>query len=305
MASLKHLKARLRATHNIHQITKAIEMVSVNKMRRSQTKALAARPFSFAAMQILLNFSASSIESMDIVWFNEPLHAQKTMLIVLASDKGLCGSFNAGILKIALEFYRTHTDVEIVAVGKKAVSFFAARGVPIVWERESFGDAVVLDDVRDLADFVTNAFARTGEYKSVYAAYSKFISSFLNHPAVMQILPSSPEALRETLTYAVGAVQNETDISLPSAPAPYNFDVPAEALLNQTIPFLLEAQLYHIILETNAAEHSSRLLAMKNASDNSKNLHGRLQMAYNKTRQAIITRHIIEVASSKEVMDNA
>ncbi|MFH0712531.1 MAG: ATP synthase F1 subunit gamma [Candidatus Jorgensenbacteria bacterium] len=311
MPTSRAVKKRIRSTENISQITKAMEAVSAVKMRKSEEFALRSRPYALAALEILKNLSGKISESD----FHSPLleekDAKKICLLVVASDKGLCGSFNSNVLRKAVEFAKSETgkdrEVEIIAVGKKSANFFRKRGFRILREITGAGDFGAKDETKFLAELLSDSY-ESGEYGEIYAVYTKFLSVMKQETIVEKILPFTAESLKKRIEEAVpvrGKYSGTPGVLGGSGEGvhDYVFEPSREAVLNELLPMLLETQVYYVILEANASEHSARMMAMKNASENAKDLIATLTLSYNKARQSQITKELLEITAGTAAME--
>jgi F-type H+-transporting ATPase subunit gamma len=300
MASSRLVKKRIRSTKNISQITKAMEAVSAVKMRKSEELALSARPYALAALRILGNLSDTISET----GFSSPLlekrEAGKICLMVIASDKGLCGSFNSNILRKVNEFVSAKSkegeEVNVVAIGKKSADFCKKRNIRSIKEITGAGDYGAIDETRFLAELLREIY-ESGEYKEIYAAYTNFLSVMKQEPQVKKILPFDRENIEEMIES--GDSRQIQGIGRSE----YIFEPAPEIVLQELLPKLLEIQVYHIILEANASEHSARMMAMKNASENAEELIETLTLEYNKARQAQITRELTEITAGAAALE--
>ena len=301
--ALKDIKAKIGATNRTHKVTRAMEAVSAVKMRRTQQAALAGRPYARAALAILARLSGTSELS------HHPLTAvrvvRRAALVVLTSDKGLAGAVNSGVIKAAAEAVAEglpQGEVTIYAFGKKGEEYFAHRGYRIAETFENTADAVPLEVVDKLAAQLTEAFA-AGMYDEVLVAYSRFQSTFEQMPTVNRLLPLSIESVSQLVKDIVpdkGKWSGSEDTL--SAPSAYTVESEYAEVLGAVIPRLVSASLYHMLLEAKASEHSARMVAMKNASDKSKEMVHDLMRKYNKVRQAAITREVSEIVSGREAL---
>lgn len=261
------------------------------KMRKSQDFALRSRPYALAALRILGNLSDKVSGTDFYSSLLEKREAGKTCLVIVTSDKGLCGAFNGNVLRKAAELAR-ESDAEIIAIGKKGVDFFKKRGFKVIKEITGVGDYGAIDETKFLADLLKEIY-ESGEYKEIYAAYTNFLSVMKQEPQVEKILPFDSESIKKTVSLRGGA-EGVRD---------YVFEPSAAEVLQELLPMLLEIQVYHIILEANASEHSARMLAMKNASDNAEELIDTLTLAYNKARQGQITKELTEITAGVAAME--
>lgn len=298
---LKQIKNKIISTGKTGKVTKAMESVSAVKMRKSQDRAISGKPYAEAAIRILHRV-ANSIDGKR--YFEEQTADTKSQcFIVITSDKGLAGNLNSAVLKnvdLALES-SDKESTRIVAFGRKALEHYTRRGYTIEKSYTNISDDVTLDDVRDLIEHVTTQF-NTGTYGSVSVAYQNFVSTFEQNALVRQVLPLDPEILEIMVRDIVpkkgmysGTQRNLTDHV-------YSIEPSAEEVLNILIPDLVQIMVYHALLESKASEHSARMIAMKNATDKSKEVMKALSLEYNKERQAVITAEVSEITGGIEAM---
>ncbi len=299
--ALKDIKAKIQATKRMHTVTRAMEAVSAVKMRKTQQTALGGRPYARAAMNILARLSGSS----DVM--KHPLatkrEVKRTALVIITSDKGLAGGLNSGVIKAAWNAVKDLPleSVTVYAYGKKGEEFFRRRGYAIPTAIENKRDDVELSVMSELAEELARGFL-AAEYDQVIAAYSNFRSTFEQTPTVRTLLPLSVESIAELVTDiqpAKGKWSEEKPIEAPSA---YTVEPSTDEVLSILVPRLVAVSLYHMLLESKASEHSARMVAMKNASDKSKEVTRDLTRVYNKVRQAAITREVSEIVGGREAL---
>jgi F-type H+-transporting ATPase subunit gamma len=277
----------------MQQITRAMEMVSAAKMRKAQQRVTASRPYSEQLRQIMSDLATQQPDPEQEAQFPllQKRPVQTVELIVVTPDRGLTGALNTNILRRGSRFILEETpssdgggraQVQIIAVGKKARDYFVRTRQNVVAEFISIGDNVTLDAVRPIADIAIDDFA-SGKVDAVYVVYSKFINTLVQRPEVMRILPVEPPEAQEGYS-------------------DYIFEPSPEAVLNDLLPRYVEVQLYQAILEGTASEHSARMVAMRSASDNAKEIQQELTLSYNKARQAQITREVSEIAAGANAM---
>lgn len=301
--ALKHVKSKIIATKKTGQVTKAMESVSAVKMRKSQERAFASRPYVHAALRILSQL-ANSREGL-----NHPLaqsrSGDKRLLIIVTSDKGLAGSVNSAVLKRAEEALAT-ADVstyDAICVGRKAVEFCKRNQVPVVHAFTNVRDDVGIEDVGDITADALEGFS-TGAYNHVHIIYQNFLSTFEQEPTKRQILPLDPAEIH----YIMRGIKPKTGVfSDRTAPqdtaTAYTVEPSPEVVLDTLIPQLVQIMIYHALLESKASEHSARMVAMKNATDKSKEMIKSLTILYNKERQAAITAEVSEITAGAEAMN--
>lgn len=293
--ALKDIKAKIQATKRMNKVTRAMEAVSAVKMRKTQQAALAGRAYARAALSILTRLSGAA----DIL--RHPLgtkHADgsKLLVLVITSDKGLAGGLNSGVLKAAQEVIKKHegSEISIYAYGRKGKEFFQNRGYNVVRSLINIGDDVSLPDMEEVVRELSDDFAG-GKYDKVVAVYSNFKSTFEQVPTTRRLLPLSVPALTEIVEGIVPAKGKWSNDAVLEAPAAYEVEPSGDEVLGVLVPRLVAVSLYHMLLESKASEHSARMVAMKNASDKSKEVAHDLTRKFNKVRQAAITREVSEI----------
>lgn len=317
MATLRTIRLRIKGTKNIKQITRAMEGVSAVKMRKSQQVALAARPYAVAALQILKNVEASAVEERGLSPLLEKRERENILLLVVTSDKGLAGPFNTNVLRTAEAFSTSIRSsaiagpaMQVATVGKKATDYFSRRGRKPIASWTGFGDYAELEEVEPLADFILRIFdeKRTDE---VSAVYTNFLSAMKQEVVVRKLLPFSEEGLEDMVrgivpergrfaehdTNVTNARANDTNESKE-----YLFEPSPKEIFESLLPALLKIQIYHAILEANASEHSSRMIAMRNATDNAGELIKNYTVSLNKARQAAINKELAEITGGSEAL---
>lgn len=306
--SARDIKRRIKSVKNIAQITKAMEAVSANKMRKSQNFAIQARPYAVASFQLLENLLDRTPKLPEIFAGRE---VKKTLLIVVTADKGLAGAYNSNVIRTAEKWMKEmkagNKEFAVLAVGKKAKEYFMRRDMPIAGSFSGFSDFSKLNQTEPVAKLATDGFMNK-EWDEVFAIYTNFKTTLKQEVSVRKLLPVTKEGLEEMIfgilpesgKFAAG---DEQRIHAPQKyKSEYVFEPSPDTILNELVPRLLAMHIHHIILESNASEHSSRMVAMKNASDNAKDLIGGLTLKYNKVRQAGITREIIEITAGSEAL---
>lgn len=311
--SLQNIKSRLRAVKNTGQITKAMEVVAATKMRKSQEAALATRPYAFSALELLKKISHKS----DFFpgGFMDARDVKKTLVILVSSDRGLAGSFNAQIARAAdrlllLDQYAKNSGHEFLftAVGKKSEGYILKNKFELAEKFYGFGDSIEPDETIPLAESVMNGFAER-KYDRVLAVSTHFRTALVQDVVVRQILPLDVAKISETVREIVPEHGKFSEAAAPPLGGPaaksdveYIMEPKPEEVLNALIPHLIRMQIYHLILEANASEHSARRVAMKSASDNADEISSELAIAYNKARQSAITGEMIEIISTQNAL---
>lgn len=304
--ALKDIKNKIKATQRTNKVTRAMEAVSAVKMRKTQGIAIAGRPYARAALSILARLSGSSDIS------RHPLAAKRAVkkiaLVVITSDKGLAGALNSSVLKEAqaallrLGFVgQAQSNAVIYAVGRKAQEYFSRRGYTINSALENKKDDVEHSAVEELGRELSRGFI-AGEYDEVVAVYSNFKSTFEQAATARVLLPLSVAAVAQLVEDIVPVKGKFSELPPIESPAAYTVESSADNILDVLVPRLVAASLYHMLLESKASEHSARMVAMKSASDKSKEVAHDLTRLYNKIRQAAITREVSEIVGGREAL---
>lgn len=313
MPSVKTIKQRIKSVKNTSQITKAMEVVSATKMRKAQQFALSARPYAVASLEIAENLLAHTpAKLLPALLTGRDIAA--VCLLVVTSDKGLAGAFNANVLKKAeshiARLHASDTPVFLITVGKKAKEYFEHRDPIPVKSFAGYGDYSTLAETREVADALLAGFT-DGSWGEVQACYMNFRTTLLQEAVIKKILPATKESIRE----AVAGILPEKG-RFSASPTTYNlqpttsfsydykFEPSPAEILESLVPQLIRMHIHHIILESNASEHSARMVAMKSASDNAKDLITGLTLTYNNARQANITRELTEITAGKEALES-
>ncbi|MGQ0604414.1 MAG: ATP synthase F1 subunit gamma [Anaerolineales bacterium] len=298
MPSLRNMRLQIRSVKNIAQVTKALEAVSASKVRKAQLAVLATRQYAAKALQILRHLSQ---QPGNVATFHPLLQARSNVtnitIVLYTSDRGLCGAYNTNALRAALNFARKQTAaVRYVAVGRKGRDLLLRRKQSIVGEFVGLPGNPSFNDSASIGRLIVEDFlnARTDR---VYLAYTDFVNMLRQEPRVVQVLPLRPEA-EETAEAAEGA----TTRSLSAA---YTYEPSREELLGIIIPRFTQLQAYQALLESLASEHAARMTAMRNATDNAKDLISSLQLDYNKARQLAITSDMLDIAGGAEAQAQA
>jgi F-type H+-transporting ATPase subunit gamma len=285
----------------MHTVTRAMEAVSAVKMRKTQVTALGGRPYARAALSILARLSGSSELQKHPLASERPV--QKTALVVITSDKGLAGALNSGVLKAAAAALADlpKDSVTVFAYGKKGEEYFRRREYTIKRAFENKRDDVPLSVMSELSAELSAGFL-AGEYDQVLAVYSNFKSTFEQLPTLRRLLPLSLENIAALVADIQPIKGKFSDEAVVEAPGTYTVEPSADEVFTILVPRLVAVSLYHMLLESKASEHSARMVAMKNASDKSKEVARDLTRVYNKVRQAAITREVSEIVSGREAL---
>jgi F-type H+-transporting ATPase subunit gamma len=299
--ALKDIKAKIQATKRMHTVTRAMEAVSAVKMRKTQESAFAGRAYARAALSILARLSGSGdVKRHPLTQVRE---VKRTAVVVITSDKGLAGALSSGVIKAALRATegRPIESLSIFAYGRKGEEFFSRRNYNVVKSFENKRDDVAISIMQELSTELSAGFL-AGEYDEVIAVYSDFRSTFEQIPTVRKLLPLSVEGIGELVQGIRPAKGKWSNDAILESPSSYEVEPSSDEVLGLLIPRLVAVSLYFMLLEAKASEHSARMVAMKNASDKSKEVTKTLTRRYNKVRQAAITREVSEIVSGREAL---
>jgi F-type H+-transporting ATPase subunit gamma len=301
--ALKHIKLKILSVRKTATVTRAMEAVSAVKMRKAQERALGGRAYAAAALTILERLAASQEIKV------HPLARQgsgKTLVVVITSDKGLAGALNSNVIRdVERELARLNlatSDVVMIALGRRGADYFANRGYDVRARHENVSDSISEEETRFITDNILSLHA-SGEIGSCLVAYMNFLSTFEQKAAVQQILPLTPEMIRDMVKGIVPAKGKYAGIGDGEThPNTYTIEPDAESIIAILMPSLLNIAVYHGLLEAKASEHSARMVAMKSATDKARDMAKELTRKFNKIRQAAITREVSEIVGGIESM---
>ncbi len=294
MAGLKEVRIRIASVKSTQQITNAMKMVAASKLRRAQNAIIKLRPYAAKLRDILQNLS-SSIENSNESVFSEERKPEKILLLVLTSNRGLCGGFNSNIIKMTLNQLNTlyasqfqQNNVSLITIGRKGTEFFRKRKFPVIESHDELFDQLTFGNVAPLAEKLMKAFAGK-EYDRIDIIYNQFKNAAVQNLIVEQYLP-------------VSAVRPEKSVSRRTMDADYIFEPDKETIVRELIPKTLRIQLFKALLDSFASEQGARMTAMHQATENAKDILRALNITYNKTRQSSITNEILEIVSGAEAL---
>lgn len=300
--ALKLIKNKIRSTQRTGKVTKAMEAVSAVKMRKSQERALAGRSYARAALRILGQISGTQ-EGVRHA-FAADRGGSRHCYIVVTSDKGLAGSVNSAVLKLLESSIAgvSSDDLTFITFGRKATEYVTNRNYAVLKSFVNMSDTVSLDEMDNAVRVATDAFVDMRcDYVSII--YQNFISTFEQHPTKHQLLPLREDAVTAIVRGIVSTRGSHVEVATEeSSIAQYTIEPSAEEVVDLLVPRLLSIMLYHALLESKASEHSARMVAMKNATDKAKEMTKLLTLAFNKERQAVITREVSEITGGIEAM---
>ncbi len=287
MASGKELRTKIKSVENTKKITKAMEMISVSKMRKAQERMRAARPYSEKIRNIATNLGKANPEYVHP--FLKANDGKSVGLIVVTTDKGLCGGLNSNLFRqITLKLRETQSAGKTplsVAIGGKGLGFLNRIGAKVVSHVTHLGDKPHLDKLIGPVKVLLDAYIK-GEVSAVYLSYNRFISTMRQEPVLEQLLPLS-----------AAKMQAETKASGGQHAWDYIYEPDAQVVIDELLVRYAEALVYQAVAENMASEHAARMVAMKAATDNAGNVIAELKLVYNKTRQAAITKELSEIVA--------
>ena len=295
MPSLLDIRRRIRAVKSTQQITKAMKMVAASKLRRAQDRIQHGRPFAMQMRRVLQGLAARVDASAHPLLDERkaPRAGGRTLLLVITADRGLCGSFNANVIKAAATFITEHPDrqVGLGLIGRRGRDYYAKRGFDVLIERINIFAKLHFGDAQEIAQVAMEAFTG-GQVDAVHMVYNEFKSVLQQRVAVEQLLPI-PRA----------EIESGEPAAAPGAPqVEYLYEPTPEELFKTLLPRHVEVQVYRAMLESNAAFYAAQMTAMDAATRNSGEMIESLTLYMNKVRQAAITREIIEVVSGAEAL---
>ena len=302
MATAREIQKRIRSVRNISQITRALETVSASRVRRAQARVLASRAYAEKAWEILLNVQAAGSSGQTMHPLLEArTEIQNIMIVLITSDRGLAGAFNTNIIRVANRFAeRMGKPVQFVTIGRKGRDSMVRAGHHVVAEFSDLPAEPTIADISPATRLAIDAFLR-GEVDDVFIAYTDYINTLTQRPAVLGWLPLIPHTVDDQV--AAEFVKDVPTVSNSSGS--YDYEPGPEAILQEIVPRFTELQLYQALLESQASEHAARMVAMRNASDNAAQLVDDLTLDYNKARQAAITAEILDIVGGTEALQSS
>lgn len=296
MPSTRDLRRRIKSIKNTSQITKAMQMVAAAKMRKAQNAALTGRPYTD-----LLNQMLGSLQK-DVSDFTHPLmesrEVRKKAVLIVSTDKGLCGGLNTNLLKEVLPYDKDTTA--FVTAGRKGAQFIHRTKRNLLAEF-TCKDSPEFVEARSISKFLQDSFLK-GEVDQVDILYTNFVSTIRVEPTVRQLLPIVE--ISELEADLVDSAESDTSKTKPDDAVEFTYEPSPSEVLGSLMPHYLNYVVYQTLLEARASEHSSRMVAMKNATDNAKSLIKDLSLEYNKVRQAAITSELLEITTAAMAMEN-
>jgi F-type H+-transporting ATPase subunit gamma len=289
MAAGKEIRGKIKSVENTRKITKAMEMVAASKMRKAQERMRSARPYSEKVRNIAANLGKANPEYTHA--FMKTNEVKAAGIIVVSTDKGLCGGLNTNVLRAVTQKLRElqsdGVKTQAVAIGNKGFGFLNRIGAQVVSHVTQLGDTPHLERLIGPVKVLLDQYAE-GKLSAVYISYTRFINTMRQEPVVEQLLPLSASKMEAESRASAGGAEHGWD---------YIYEPDAQTVIDDLLLRYVEALVYQAVAENMASEQSARMVAMKAATDNAGNLIGELKLVYNKTRQAAITKELSEIVS--------
>ncbi|WP_099360909.1 F0F1 ATP synthase subunit gamma [Fredinandcohnia onubensis] len=285
MASLRDIKTRITSTKKTSQITKAMQMVSASKFSRAEANAKSFVPYMEKIQEVVANIAVGSSDASHPMLTHRPI--KKTAYIVITSDRGLAGAYNSNVIRGAYQAmqkrHKSTDEFTVIAIGRVGRDFFVKRGISVSLEIAGLSDQPSFAEIKDIANATVNMFA-DGTYDELYMWYNHFVSAIQHDVTEKKLLPL-------------------TDLAANNKKTSYEFEPSQEDILEVLLPQYAESLIYGALLDGKASEHSARMTAMKNATDNAKELIDSLTLSYNRARQAAITQEITEIVGGAAALE--
>ncbi len=291
MLSLKEVRIRIASVKSTQQITSAMKMVAASKLRKGQNAIVQLRPYASKLQEILQNLSASLEGSGESV-FSENREIKEVLIVVMTSNRGLCGAFNSNVIKAALRHiqsnypnYQENNKLSLITIGRKGSEFFRKNHFHVTESLDSIYDSLTFEQVSQIAERLIDSFSK-GEFDRIDIIYNQFKSAAVQRLIVEQYLPVLPQAIDKTKNF-------QSD---------FIFEPDKHQIVNNLIPKSLKIQFFKCLLDSYASEMGARMTAMHQATDNASELLKELKLTYNKARQASITKEILEIVTGAEAL---
>ncbi|KKK37946.1 ATP synthase F0F1 subunit gamma [Mesobacillus campisalis] len=285
MASLRDIKNRINSTKKTSQITKAMEMVSSSKWNRGVMNAKAFVPYMEKIQEVTASIAMGSQDSNHPMLVSRPV--KKTGYLVITSDRGLAGAFNSNVIRQVFQTvksrHKSNDEFAIIAIGRVGRDFFIKQGMNVVLDITGVADQPSFSEIQDITSSAVGMFS-DGTFDELFVYYSHYVSAISQEVTEKKLLPL-------------------TDIEVPTKLTSYEFEPNAEEILEVLLPQYAESLIFGALLDSKASEHAARMNAMKNATDNAKDLIGQLSLSYNRARQAAITQEITEIVGGAAALE--
>lgn len=301
MASVREIRRRIKSVKNIAQVTRAMQMVAASRMRRAQEQALASRPYAAKAWEMLTHLTAQTGNVGQL----HPLLTQRDevrniAIILITADRGLAGAYNSNIIRATVRFMREQEkeDAQLITVGRKGRDLMVRMRRTVIAEFSDLPARPTTLDIAPVTRIAIDGFL-AGEFDEVYLAYTDFVNTLVQDPTLRLLLPIRPGQIDSKVMSEYLTSQQ------PPASFVYLYEPSPATLLDTILPRFTEMQIYQALLEALASEHSARMVAMRNATENANELIGDLTLTYNKARQEAITKEMLDIAGGAEALAQA
>lgn len=284
MASTRDIKRKIVSVKNTQKVTKAMKMVSAAKMRRAMEAMLATRPYADQIRKVTVNV-AGRVEDVKLPLLETPKRVETIALLVMNSDRGLCGAFNSNIVRTVTKFQAEHPgkEIKLYVIGKNAYDHYKRRPMEILEKWVTLGGKISFETSKRIGDIITDGFLE-GQFDELYIVYNEFKSVSFQMPKTMKLFPLAFE-------------KNEEEAAID-----YIFEPDPVELLEELLPRYINFTVYHCLLESAAGEHGARMVAMDNATRSADDMIKKLTLNYNKARQAGITKDLLDIVNGAEAL---
>ncbi len=290
MAATKEIKRRIKSVKNTKKITKAMELVAASKMKRAVSSTLASRAYAKYSWEVLESVSQALVENSHPLL--TPRDGDRTLVALISSNRGLCGAYNAQIIRAVISMLRENPNqkIDFVTIGKKGDASLRRIGQHIIASFTELPETIHFSDTVPISDLILSSFTNN-DYDKIYIAYTDFRSALAQTPTIKQLLPIKKEDIAKEIE------EMKADAPHRDTKTAYVFEPSYDALITQLVDKIARMQIYQMLLESNASEQSSRMVAMKNASEAAGEMIDDLTLVFNKARQASITQEISEISA--------
>lgn len=296
MPNTRELKRRIKSVGSIRQITRAMQLVATSKMKRAQNLSLSADAYAYGALEILLNLTRTG-QSIKNHRFWRENDNRKNLLILITTNRGFCGALNINLIVPIVAFLKNNGPTDVITIGKKGRGLSKKIGLQIIADFSNINDHFSVNEISPVARLAIKEFTN-GNYGKVFIAFNEFVNTLIQKPVIRQILPVSIETFESIIEINPKAKKLFFEKnSNGSDSSQYIFELSAETVFEELVPHLLEIEFYKALLDSRAAEHSARMVAMKNATDKAGELIDDLKLTYNEARQSLITKEIAEIST--------
>ena len=292
MASSRKILARIKSAKNISQITKAMQMVSASKMKKAQELAINGEPYSIELRKVLISLLTHNQEFKHFLL--RPNQVEKSLCLYVTTNKGLCGGLNTNHFRQISRWYKQNTNTDFITIGKKGRMFLSALRANIIADYSDIPDNIEFEQTLPITHQILDLFKQK-EYDRVYLSYNKFVSTLTQKPRFIQILPIEIEELKSSLGLLEELIPVEETMFEPKE---YIIEPSSKKIISWLLPYYVELELYHFLLENKASEHSARMVAMKGASENANDIMQQLRLIFNRLRQQQVTSELADIITA-------